>query len=249
MSDQISSDETPESGSTGAASPAPGQVTIEDGIAWVHLNDPEKSVNTLSTRYFEWFEQQIAELAGESLRALVFISDKPGYFIVGADIEELGAFTDPREVRDLIARGHQLVGRFAELPFPVIAAIDGVCLGGGLELALACDVRIATDASHTKLGLPEVQLGLFPGLGGTQRLPRLIGVPDALDLILTGKQINAKKAYSASASSTRSAILLASEARQPCGAVGEQRQARPASRLPRSKKRKELRRAFRQPGR
>ena len=174
--------------------PAPGRVEIEHGIAWVRLDDPAKRVNTLNTGYFQWFEQQIEQLAGESLRALVFISDKPGYFIAGADIEELQAFEDPQEVIAMIRRGHQLVGRFAELPYPVIAAIDGVCLGGGLELSLACDLRIATTASHTKLGVPEVQLGLYPGLGGTQRLPRLIGVPDALDLILTGRQINAKKA-------------------------------------------------------
>ena len=173
---------------------APGRVEIEHGIAWVRLDDPAKRVNTLNTRYFEWFEQQIDRLAGESLRALVFISDKPGYFIAGADIEELQAFDDPQQVVEVIRRGHQLVGRFAELPYPVIAAIDGVCLGGGLELSLACDLRIATTSPKTKLGVPEVQLGLYPGLGGTQRLPRLIGVPDALDLILTGKQISAKKA-------------------------------------------------------
>ena len=174
--------------------PAPGYVVIENDIAWVHLDDPTKNVNTLNTRYFEWFEQQITELGQKPLKGMVFISDKPGYFIVGADIEELGAFTNPKEVEQLIMRSHTMVNRFATLPFPVVTAIDGVCLGGGLELALAGDLRVATDASHTKLGLPEVQLGLYPGLGGTQRLPRLIGVPDALDLILTGKQINAKKA-------------------------------------------------------
>lgn len=173
---------------------APATLVLDQGIAWIHLDDPEKSVNTLSTRYFEWFNRQIENLATQPIKALVFISDKPGYFIVGADIEELQAFEDPAQVLDVIRRGHQLTRRFAELPFPVIAAIDGVCLGGGLELSLACDYRIATDAAHTKLGVPEVQLGLYPGLGGTQRLPRLIGVPDALDLILTGKQVNSKKA-------------------------------------------------------
>ncbi|RMH18053.1 MAG: fatty acid oxidation complex subunit alpha FadJ [Acidobacteria bacterium] len=176
------------------AGAAPGRIKLEDGVAWVHLDDPEKNVNTLSTRYFAWFEQQIQQLAGEDLRGLVFVSDKPGYFIVGADIAELEAFTDRAAVIAMIERGHRLVGRFAQLPFPVVAAIDGACLGGGLELALACDRRLATTAPHTKLGLPEVQLGLIPGLGGTQRLPRLIGVPEALDLILTGKQIPAKKA-------------------------------------------------------
>ena len=173
---------------------APARVVIEDDIAWIHLDDPTKSVNTLSMGYFEWFETQIDRLALDPLKGLVFISDKPGTFIVGADIEELQAFSDPSEVREVIMRGHQLVGRFDDLPFPVVAAIDGTCLGGGLELSLACDFRVATDAPHTKLGVPEVQLGLYPGLGGTQRLPRLIGVADALDMILTGKQIPAKKA-------------------------------------------------------
>ena len=174
--------------------PAPATLEIVDGVAWIRLDDPTKSVNTLSTRYFQWFEEQINSLADADLRGMVFISDKPGYFIVGADIEELQAFDDSAQVLDLIRRGHRLVNRFAKLPYPVIAAIDGVCFGGGLELSLACDVRIATTASHTKLGLPEVKLGLFPGLGGTQRLPRLIGVPNALPLILTGKEVPAKKA-------------------------------------------------------
>ncbi len=177
-----------------AQPPAPARLVIEDDVAWIHLDDPEKRVNTLSTRYFEWFEQQIDRLAAEPVRGLVLISDKPGYFIVGADIEELQAFADPSQVRAMVMRGHELVGRFEDLPFPVVAAIDGACLGGGLELSLACDLRVATDAPHTKLGLPEVQLGLFPGLGGTQRLPRLIGVADGLDMILTGKQVSAKKA-------------------------------------------------------
>ncbi|HUP42378.1 MAG TPA: 3-hydroxyacyl-CoA dehydrogenase NAD-binding domain-containing protein, partial [Thermoanaerobaculia bacterium] len=98
------------------------------------------------------------------------------------------------EVLALLAAGHALMGRIAALPFPTVAAIDGACLGGGLELALACEYRVATETEKTRLGLPEVQLGLIPGLGGTQRLPRRIGVPDALDLILTGKRIDARKA-------------------------------------------------------
>ena len=173
---------------------APARLVVEDDIAWIHLDDPERAVNTLSFRAIEWFEEQFERLMTEPLKGLVFVSDKPGYFIVGADIEELSAFDDPSEVRRLIARGHALTGRMALLPFPVVAAIDGACLGGGLELALACDLRVASNASHTKLGLPEVKLGLMPGLGGTQRLPRLIPVADALDMILTGREVRAKKA-------------------------------------------------------
>ena len=189
----------PEAGPAGqaaapTASPAPGYVEIANGVAFVHLNDPAKNVNTLNSRYFDWFERELGRLSNEPLQALAFISDKPGYFIVGADIEELAGATNQEQILELIRRGHRFTRTFADMPFPVICAIDGVCLGGGLELALACDVRIATDAKHTKLGLPEVQLGVFPGLGGTQRLPRLIGVPEALDLILTGRQIDARKA-------------------------------------------------------
>ncbi len=175
-------------------SESPGRVEIEDGVAWIHLDDPTKGVNTLSSRHFEWFEETLKALAEENLKGAVFVSDKPGYFIVGADIEELNGLSDPAAVRAMVSRGHRLMSRFSQLSFPVVAAIDGVCLGGGLELALACDLRVATEAKHTKLGLPEVQLGLIPGLGGTQRLPRLIGVPDALEMILTGRQVVAKKA-------------------------------------------------------
>lgn len=173
---------------------APGRVEIKNGIAILHLDNPGKSVNTLSVKYFDWFEEQFAALEGEDLRALVFVSDKPGYFVVGADVEDLRNLETPEEALAVIRRGHSFVARFARLPYPVVAAIDGVCLGGGLELALGCDLRIATTAEHTKLGLPEVQLGLIPGLGGTQRLPRTIGVPDALDMILTGKTVSARKA-------------------------------------------------------
>jgi len=174
---------------------APGRLVIEDGVAWLHLDDPSKNVNTLSSRHFAWFEALLDELEGSSPRGLVIVSDKPGYFIVGADIEELQAFEHSAAVLAMIRRGHALTARFAALAFPVVAAIDGACLGGGLELSLACDLRVATTAAHTKLGLPEVQLGLIPGLGGTQRLPRLIGVPDALDMIATGRQVPAKKAF------------------------------------------------------
>ncbi|MEM1178374.1 MAG: 3-hydroxyacyl-CoA dehydrogenase NAD-binding domain-containing protein [Acidobacteriota bacterium] len=176
------------------ASTAPGRVEIEDGVAWVYLDDPTKPVNTLNSGYFAWFDAQLDELERQPLKGLIFISEKPGIFVAGADIEELKHLKEPSDVKAMIMKGHGLVGRFAEMPFPVVAAIDGACLGGGLELALACDYRVCTTASHTKLGVPEVMLGIYPGLGGTQRLPRLIGVQEALDLILTGKSINARKA-------------------------------------------------------
>ena len=172
----------------------PGSLGYEDGIAWLRLDDPGKKVNTLSTRLFEWFEGQIASLERDRPEGLVIYSGKPDGFVAGADLEELLAVADKESVIAMLQRGHDLMERLAGLPFPTVAAIHGACLGGGLELALACRRRIATEHPKTKLGLPEVQLGLIPGLGGTQRLPRLIGVPDALDMILTSKQVDARKA-------------------------------------------------------
>jgi 3-hydroxyacyl-CoA dehydrogenase/enoyl-CoA hydratase/3-hydroxybutyryl-CoA epimerase len=176
------------------AGAAPGALAFDDGIAWLRLDDPGKKVNTLSSRIFEWFEGQIGQLEHDRPEGLVIYSGKPDGFVAGADLEELLAVSDKTEVLALLLRGHELMERLASLPFPTVAAIHGACLGGGLELALACKRRVATEHPKTKLGLPEVQLGLIPGLGGTQRLPRLIGVPDALDLILTGKQVDARKA-------------------------------------------------------
>ncbi|HTG32689.1 MAG TPA: 3-hydroxyacyl-CoA dehydrogenase NAD-binding domain-containing protein [Thermoanaerobaculia bacterium] len=172
----------------------PGALALKDGIAWLRLDDPGKKVNTLSTRLFEWFEAQIDQVERERPEGLVLYSGKPDGFVAGADLEELLALVDPADVHAMLQRGHELMERLVALPFPTVAAIHGACLGGGLELALACKRRIATEHPKTKLGLPEVQLGLLPGLGGTQRLPRLIGVPDALDLILTGRQVDARKA-------------------------------------------------------
>jgi 3-hydroxyacyl-CoA dehydrogenase/enoyl-CoA hydratase/3-hydroxybutyryl-CoA epimerase len=171
-----------------------GSLAFEDGIAWLVLDDPAKKVNTLSTRLFEWFEEQIERVEREPPAALVILSGKPDGFVAGADIEELKTLSEPEDVLAMLQRGHGLMSRLGALPFPTVAAIHGACLGGGLELALACRYRVATEHPKTKLGLPEVQLGLIPGLGGTQRLPRLIGVPAALDLILTGRQVDARKA-------------------------------------------------------
>jgi 3-hydroxyacyl-CoA dehydrogenase/enoyl-CoA hydratase/3-hydroxybutyryl-CoA epimerase len=176
-----------------AGSP-PGALAFEEGIAWLRLDDPGKRVNTLSTRLMGWFEEQIDLLEGERPQGLVIYSGKPDTFVAGADLEELLALQDSESVIAMLQRGHELMERVAGLPFPTVASIHGVCLGGGLELALACRHRVATEHPKTRLGFPEVQLGLIPGLGGTQRLPRLIGVPDALDLILTSKQGDARKA-------------------------------------------------------
>ncbi len=175
-------------------SAAPGRLIVEDGLAWLVLDLPGKKVNVLSTRAMSWLGEQIGRLRDDPPAGLVILSGKADSFVVGADLEELATLKDSESVVELLQRGHELIGRLVDLPFPTVAAIHGSCLGGGLELALACRFRVATQTSKTKLGLPEVQLGLIPGLGGTQRLPRLIGVPGALDLILTGRQLDARRA-------------------------------------------------------
>jgi 3-hydroxyacyl-CoA dehydrogenase/enoyl-CoA hydratase/3-hydroxybutyryl-CoA epimerase len=173
----------------------PATIEVRDGVAWLTFDAPGKRVNTLSQSLMGWFDESLRELEGDSsLRGLVLRSGKPDTFVAGADIEELQELQDKRQVRELLARGHALFSRLTALPFPTVAAIHGACLGGGLELTLCCDWRVATDHPKTKLGLPEVQLGLIPGLGGTQRLPRLVGVPTALDLVLTGRQVSASRA-------------------------------------------------------
>ena len=128
------------------------------------------------------------------LRALVFRSAKPASFVAGADLDLIAAVTDPGEAAAGARRGQALFSRIAALPVPTVAAIRGVCLGGGTELALACDHRIAADSGATRIGLPEVQLGILPAWGGTTRLPRLVGLRAALDLLLSGKPASVGKA-------------------------------------------------------
>ena len=129
------------------------------------------------------------------VRAIVLISGKPDTFIAGADIEEFVALPTQAAAEALSRDGQAWCDRVAAFPKPVVVAIHGACLGGGLELALACHYRVASDHPKTQLGLPEVQLGILPGAGGCQRLPRLIGVRAALDIILAGKTERAAKAF------------------------------------------------------
>jgi 3-hydroxyacyl-CoA dehydrogenase/enoyl-CoA hydratase/3-hydroxybutyryl-CoA epimerase len=171
-------------------------VRVEDAIAYVCIDVSGQSVNTLSTPMTERFEQILDELGDTAaLEGVVIHSGKPGNFIVGFDINELGELaSQPQDIRPMIERGHELMSRFEQLSVPVVAAIDGNCLGGGLELAMACHGRIASESDKTQLGLPEIKLGVIPGLGGTQRLPRIVGLQTGLNMILTGKQVSARKA-------------------------------------------------------
>jgi 3-hydroxyacyl-CoA dehydrogenase/enoyl-CoA hydratase/3-hydroxybutyryl-CoA epimerase len=166
-----------------------------DGVALVRFDVPGEAVNTLRADFADEFSRLFARLeADTTIKAVVITSGKSEGFIVGADIKMLNAVERAEQASELSRTGQRALSMLTELRMPVVAAIHGACLGGGLELALACTARVATSDEKTKLGLPEVQLGVLPALGGTQRLPRLIGVQAALDLLLTGKQIDGKRA-------------------------------------------------------
>jgi 3-hydroxyacyl-CoA dehydrogenase/enoyl-CoA hydratase/3-hydroxybutyryl-CoA epimerase len=168
---------------------------LDSGVAIVTLDLPDESVNKLSRAVTDEFTRVLARLeADQSVTAMVLISGKPDIFIAGADIEEFLTVRTAADAERMSRDGQAMLERL-EQGKPVIAAIDGACLGGGLETALACAWRIAADQPKTVLALPEVQLGLIPGAGGTQRLPKLVGLQQALDMILTGKNVRARKAY------------------------------------------------------
>jgi len=161
---------------------------IRDGIAWLELNVPGESVNTISCDVRDELQASLDWVRGESaVSAAVLISGKSDNFVAGADIEEFVALQTRAEAVALVRSGQELVSQIESLGKPFVAAIHGACVGGGLEAVLACTYRIATDDPATSLGLPEVQLGILPAAGGCQRLPRLIGLRNALDIILAGK--------------------------------------------------------------
>ena len=170
----------------------------QDGLAQVVFDDPDRSMNVLSRAVMTRFDQVLDDLeravAEGSVRAVLVRSAKPGSFIAGADVEEIVTVVNPEAGVEAARVGQELFARLSTLAAPTICAIDGVCLGGGTEIALACHFRVASDDERTRIGLPEVQLGILPGWGGTSRLPRLVGLQAALDMILTGKPVRASKA-------------------------------------------------------
>jgi 3-hydroxyacyl-CoA dehydrogenase/enoyl-CoA hydratase/3-hydroxybutyryl-CoA epimerase len=164
------------------------------GIAWLTLDCPGKA-NVLSSIVMEELGSAFAEIASDDrIKAVILVSEKPHTFASGADLQEILKFKNQDQAYQLVKRGHKVFARLADLEKPVVVGIKGRCLGGGLELALCADRRIAAKDNTTQLGLPEVTLGLLPGLGGTQRLPRLIGLKPAIDLILSGKPVSAARA-------------------------------------------------------
>lgn len=172
-------------------------VEMHDNVAVLTLDDPDKGVNVLSNHVLEDFDRQLTELEQKSgVAGLVIISGKEGNFIAGADLREFVASLDePKEaVQQVAERGQQLFARLAKCPFVTVAAIGGLCVGGGSELAMWCDRRVMTDDSSTSFAFPEVKLGLFPGWGGTARMPRLVGLGNAVELVTGGEPIGAREA-------------------------------------------------------
>jgi 3-hydroxyacyl-CoA dehydrogenase/enoyl-CoA hydratase/3-hydroxybutyryl-CoA epimerase len=166
-----------------------------DGIVLLWLDVPNRPMNVLNPKVIGELEQTFDRLGKDpTVKLLVILSRKKSGFLAGADLHEFTGVQSPAQATAMSARGQRLFDKLANLPMPVVAVIHGVCLGGGLELSLACDYRIAIDQPGTKLGLPEIKLGLLPGWGGTQRLPRVVGIERAIQVILQGRELNAADA-------------------------------------------------------
>jgi len=165
-----------------------------DGLEWLTLDRAGASTNTLSAAVMEELRAVLARLAADPPRGLVIRSGKANGFIAGADVDEFGELKSVDDATALVRRGWAIFQELAATPYPTLALVRGFCLGGGMELALACRYRVAVDEPATRLGLPEVMLGIVPGWGGIKRLPRLTGAPAALDLLLTGRTVDARRA-------------------------------------------------------
>ena len=170
------------------------QLKVEESIAVVTISRP-KALNALNQDLLIELAQMVDVLTQDTnIRVAVFTGDGDKAFVAGADINQIAQVQDVFDAREFALMGQTVFSEIANLPFPTIAAINGFALGGGLELALACDLRVA--GSKARMGLPEVGLGIIPGFGGTQRLPRLIGRGRALDLIFSGRHVPADEALS-----------------------------------------------------
>jgi 3-hydroxyacyl-CoA dehydrogenase/enoyl-CoA hydratase/3-hydroxybutyryl-CoA epimerase len=169
-----------------------------DGSAFLKIDAPGLTHNMLSRQMLADLDAAFDAIAAEPrLPLLVIRSGKPTGFLAGADLHGFLEIADAAEAEALSAQGQRLFDKLAALPMPTLAGIHGPCLGGGLELALACDYRLVLDNPKTQLGLPEVSLGLLPGWGGTQRLPRVVGLRRALEMILEGKRLGARESWCA----------------------------------------------------
>ncbi|MFO1257322.1 MAG: 3-hydroxyacyl-CoA dehydrogenase NAD-binding domain-containing protein [Gammaproteobacteria bacterium] len=171
------------------------KIAVDDmGLVWLTIDRQDSSANSLNEPVLREFADIIEHFEKERPRALIIRSGKSSGFIAGADIEQFKTLESADEATVLIRKGQLIFDSLEKLPFPTLAMIDGFCLGGGMELALACRYRIAVDSPKTRLGLPEVKLGIHPGWGGTVRLPKLLGALKAMDLNLSGRLLRAKQA-------------------------------------------------------
>lgn len=167
----------------------------EGGLAILWFDLPGEKVNKFSSTVMAEFATVVDELERSTdIQQVIVASRKPGIFIAGADVSEFTKATSPEQAKEYTSFGQQALHRFSKLPQVKVAAINGACLGGGCELALSCDWRVMSDDPKARIGLPEVNLGIFPAWGGATKLSRLIGLPNALDIILNGKQLDAKRA-------------------------------------------------------
>ncbi len=165
-----------------------------DGVAWLYIDRSDEKVNSLGTEVLNELEQIVTRMETDKPTGLVLMSGKSGSFIVGADVREFDATDKVSELEDNVKKVHGLFHRIDQLPFPTVVAFEGYCLGGGLELSLCFDWRIALDADHTRIGFPEVNLGIYPGFGGSGRSIRAIGGLNAMQIMLTGRMLRARAA-------------------------------------------------------
>lgn len=167
----------------------------EEGVGFIEFDQPDSPVNVLNFETITKLDGLLDEVAQrDDLNALVFVSAKPGIFIAGADIKEIEKITEPADGQKKAEAGQFLINKIEDLSFPTVAVINGAALGGGCELALGCQYRLATFDEKVKIGLPEVNLGFVPGFGGTYRLPRLVGLTEGISMILAGKPVDGQKA-------------------------------------------------------
>ncbi|MCB0351314.1 MAG: enoyl-CoA hydratase/isomerase family protein, partial [Bdellovibrionales bacterium] len=167
---------------------------VEENIGLIEFDLVGEKVNKLSSPVMKRLQEVIGEVQASGVKVCVLISRKKNIFIAGADVDEIKNITTKDGFRDAINQAHVILNALEDMPVVTVAAINGACLGGGCELVLACDYRLASDDSSTRIGLPEIKLGIIPGFGGCVRLPRVVGLQAALDIILAGKSVDSRKA-------------------------------------------------------
>jgi enoyl-CoA hydratase len=164
--------------------------TLEDRVATVTISNPP--ANVLTTPLVKELDKVFDELSGKEDVKVIILTGSGTLFVAGADIKEIGSITSSKQGEELALMGQAVFNKIEQMQKPVIAAITGFCLGGGMELAMACHLRVAGD--RARMGQPEINLGIIPGFGGTQRLSRLVGKAKAMEIILTGDMINTQEA-------------------------------------------------------